>query len=133
MWGRREIENYVCSEQAIIAYARSSAEEAVDGPLFALGVAEEREKAMREAISEVGSALQTLEGLSPWSADVKASDQVLTPVFRAYSRRLGIFNDMAKKNCHRLVKHIHDGDLDSEINEKLDAISKVAAAAQPRR
>lgn len=133
MWGRREIENYVCSEQALIAYARSSAEEAVDGPLFALGVAEEREKAMREAISEVGSALQTHEGLSPWSADVKASDQVLTPVFRAYSRRLGIFNDMAKKNFHRLVKHIHDGDLDSEINEKLDAISKVAAAAQLRR
>lgn len=128
-WRRREIENYVCTERALIAYARSSAESAADGPLFALGVADERENAMRSAIAEVQSALQTLENLSPWSADAKASDQVLIPVFRSYARRLDIFNEMAKKNFHRLVEHVPADELASEITEKLDAIAEVAARA----
>ena len=129
MWRRREMENYVCSERALIDYVRRSAESSTEGPLFALQLAEQREEAMRHAIAEVGSALQTLENLSPWSADVKASDQVLTPVFRAYSRRLDIFNDMAKKNFHRLVEHIPDEDIEPEIVEKLDAIADVAKRA----
>ncbi len=129
MWRRREIENYVTSEQTLIAYARRSAEDAAEGPLFALGIIEKREEAMREAIAEVGSALQTLENLSPWSEEAKASDQVLIPVFRAYSRRLGIFNEMAKKNFHRLVEHIPDSDLDPEVTEKLDAIAKAGSRA----
>lgn len=130
MWRRREIENYVCSERTLIAFARQSAEEA-DGPLFALQIADEREEAMEAAISEVAGALLTLENLSPWSDDVKASDQVLIPIFRSFAKRLDIFNDMSKKNFHRLVDHLPTDEFDPEIVEKLDAIASVANEAAP--
>lgn len=132
MWKRREIENYLCSARTLEAYARSSAETVAAGPLFVSQVAQERVDAMQEAIAEVESALETLEGISPWSHDAKASDQVLTPIFRGYARRLGIYNEMAKKNFHRLVEFVPDDELDPEITEKLDAIAEVAAQARPR-
>jgi len=130
MWRRREIENYVCTERALIDFARFSAEQISEGPLFARQVADDREEAMRAAIAEVSAALQTLENLSPWSDDVKASDQVLVPVFRSYATKLDIFNEMAKKNFHQLVDHVPDDELDREIREKLDAIATIASQAK---
>lgn len=132
-WRRREIENYVATVRTLRAFARQSAEAAAAGPLFASQVVAERVTAMDEAIAEVEAALRTLSGESPWDHDVKASDQVLTPIFRAYSARLGIFNEMAKKNFHRLCDFVPQDELDDEIREKLDSIAEVAlqALAEP--
>ena len=87
---------------------------------------------MRQAIDKVESALSTLGKGSPWDGDVKASDEFLEPLFEAYFEKLGLPNLMAKKNCHELVEHVPDGEIDREIGEKLDAIARVAESAEGR-
>jgi len=56
-----------------------------------------RLEAMRAAVAEVESALKTLGKGSPWSADIKAGDDFLTPLFETYYGKLGLPNLMAKK------------------------------------
>lgn len=53
---------------------------------------------MRKSIDEIESALKTLGKGSPWSADIKASDDFLTPLFETYFSTLDLPNLMAKKN-----------------------------------
>ena len=79
---------------------------------------EKRQKAMSQAIEEVESALKTLGKGSPWSADIKASDDFLVPLFESYFGKLGLPNLMAKKNFYELAEHVPDSEIDSEINEK---------------
>ena len=131
MWKRREIENYLCSRATLEAYATASATEAVAGPLFTRAEADKRVNAMRQAIEQVESALWTLGKSSPWDSDVKASDDFLEPVFKAYFEKLGLPNLMAKKNCHELVEYVPEDEIDPEIVEKLDAIVRVAEGASP--
>ena len=57
---------------------------------------------MRDAIAEVESALKASGMPSPWSDDIKASDEFLDPVFASYFRRLNLPNLMAKKNYDEL-------------------------------
>ena len=131
MWKRREIENYVCSRATLESYATASATEAVAGPLFTRAEAEKRVNVMRRAIDQVETALRTLGKGSPWGVDIKASDEFLGPVFKAYFEELGLPNLMAKKNCHELVEHVPDQEIDPEIREKLDTIVRIADRAQP--
>ena len=111
MWQRRGIENYVCSRATLEAYAASSAPEELKGPLFTAAEADRRLEAMREAINEVESALRTLRKRSPWDADIKASDEFLTPLFNSYFEKLGLPNLMAKKSFHELVPHVPEGEI----------------------
>ncbi|MCY4597913.1 MAG: AAA family ATPase, partial [Bryobacterales bacterium] len=69
IWRRREIENYLCARTTLEAYARASAIEAASGPLFVNEESDRRLAAMRQAIDEVSSALQTLGKGSPWDAN----------------------------------------------------------------
>ena len=129
MWKRREIESYVCSRATLEAYANASASEEVEGPLFTAAEAERRLRVMRTAIDEIQSALRTLGKGSPWDADIKASDEFLTPLFAAYFAGLGLPNLMAKRNFYVLVEHVPDDETAPEIREKLDAIVRVAESA----
>lgn len=86
---------------------------------------------MREAIDEVARALQTLKGVSPWSNDVKASDEVLIPIFRAFSEKMGIPLDLRKSQLHELVSYLRPEDVPKEVTEMLDAIMAVARKAKP--
>ena len=131
VWNRREIENYLCARSTLEAYARASAAAAEPKPLFTGAEISKRSTAMGEAIAEVGEALETLGKGSPWSDDVKASDEFLTPLFKAYFEKSGIPNLMDKKNFHALVDHVPENEIDPEIGEKLDAIARVAASAAP--
>ncbi len=127
MWARREIENYLCRPDVLVAYAR------YDQPddLFGVAEADRREQTMREAMREVTAALATLGKPDPWSADVKASDDFLLPLFRAYFKKLGLPNLMDKNDYHALARLIARDDLDPEITAKLDAIVAVAQNARP--
>ena len=129
MWKRREIENYVCTRATLEAYAVASASEDVKGPLFTAAEADRRLGAMQAAIDEIESALKALGKGSPWSADIKASDDFLTPLFKAYFEKLGLPNLMAKKNFHELARHVPEAEIDDEVREKLDAIVQVAESA----
>ena len=84
---------------------------------------------MSEAIDEVSKALMTLGRESSWSDNVKASDEFLTPLFKAYFAKIGIPNLMAKKNFYELADYVPEDEIDSEIGEKLDAIARIAEAA----
>ncbi len=128
IWKRREIENYVCSRATLEAYATASASENA-APLFAAAEVEKRQNAMGQAIENVASALKTLGKGSPWSADIKASEEFLVPLFKAYFETLGLPNLMDKKNFYELAEHVPDSEIDPEISEKLDAIARVAESA----
>jgi len=130
-WRQREIENYLCTETTLMAYARASATTAEPMPLFSLSEAGRRAAAMQEAIAEIGEALDRLGKGSPWGNDIKASDEFLTPLFKAYFRKIDIPNLMEKKSFHALVDHVPEGEIDPEIGEKLDAIAAVAESAAP--
>ena len=131
LWKRREIENYLCTRSTLESYAEASATEAVPGPLFTKGEAARRVEAMRQAINEVTAALKTLGKGSPWEADIKASDDFLEPVFKAYFEKLELPNLMAKMNFYELVEHVPIREIAPEISEKLDAIALVAQSATP--
>ena len=92
---------------------------------------EKCQHAMGQAIEEVESALKTLGKGSPWSADIKASDDFLVPLFESYFGKLGLPNLMAKKNFYELAEHVPDSEIDPEISEKLDAIARVSERATP--
>ncbi|NQT20604.1 MAG: ATP-binding protein, partial [Planctomycetes bacterium] len=127
MWRRRELENYLCTEEVLLAFARH------DQPsdLFGLAETDRRKQAMRKAIAEIADALKALRRTDPWSADIKATDDFLDPLFRAYFEELGLPYLMSKTNYHVLAGLVPKEKINPEIVEKLDAIHKVATAAQP--
>ena len=131
-WKRREIENYLCSQTTLEEYARSSAKATEPGPLLALGEANRYLQAMREAIVEIETAMETLGQGSPWSHDTKVSDTFLTNLFKAYFRNLDLPNLMNKKDFYELAQYVPEDEIDLEVREKLDAIAQVAESAKPR-
>ena len=128
MWRRREIENYFCTEEVLLAYARHD----LPDDLFKESESKNREAAMRESISEVTKLLQ-IDEKDPWSPDVKASEEVLDRVFRLFFKKLDLPLQLRKSDYHILARLVQKKELDSEIKEKLDAIVAVAKKAKPRR
>jgi len=128
MWQRREIENYVCAEPVLIAYARH------DQPddLFDYGEVEHREKVMRECMAQVANALDILHKPGPWSDDIKASDDFLDPLFERYFAKLDLPNLLRKTDYHVLARLVPRDLIPPEVTEKLDAIVAVAQRARPR-
>jgi len=147
-WKKREIENYLCTQATLCGYVQASIEKEFPNPQAALDeyermpagnglpdnlpYQEEKKKrmnAMRKSIGEVASAMETLGHGTPWDADAKTSDDFLTPLFRAYFKKLNLPNPMAKKSFYELADHVPANEIDPEIREKLDAIVKAAKAA----
>ena len=127
-WQRREIENYLSSEGTLLAWAETAGPAGGAPDLFAQGNGERRRRAMVEAIRQVLAAAAVLRpGVDPVSADAKASDDFLTPVFREFFAILGETRRMPKKRFHELAPHIPDADLDPEIKQKLDLIAAAYA------
>ena len=131
IWKRREIENYLCSQSTLEAYATASAPETELGPLFTVAEAGRRLDAMRQAIDQIESALKALGKDSPWGDDIKTSDEFLEPLFGAYFKKLGLQSLITKKNFYELVEHVPVAEIDAEIREKLDAIVGVAEGSTP--
>jgi hypothetical protein len=122
MWRRRELENYLCMEEVLLAYARG--QESDD--LFSVAESSRRENAMRKSIEEVAKAIETLFECDPWSPDIKASDDFLDRLFRIYFKKLGMDNLLLKNDYHILAALVPKDKIDPEITEKLDAIVNVA-------
>ncbi|HEX9652642.1 MAG TPA: AAA family ATPase, partial [bacterium] len=100
--------------------------------LFGQAEKQQRESIMRESIDEVATALQTLGKPNPWSPDIKASDDFLTPLFSKYFEKLKLPNVMPKTNYHILAKLVSKEKIVSEVTEKLDAIANVASKAKSK-
>ncbi len=102
-WRRREIENYLCTKETLLNYAEASAMKDAVGPLFSPAESKRRIKAMEDAISEVEKSMETLDKGSPWDVNTKVSDDFLTPLFKLYFKKIGLYNLMAKKNFYDLA------------------------------
>ena len=128
-WSRREIENYLCYPETLLAFAEQI--EGDPGPLFESTLRERQTEAMRKAIEGVAAALRLLRRVDPYGPDVKASDDFLGPVFQSYFENLELPNLMQKTDYHGLVRFAPRGIVDPEITAKLDRIVEVAGRAKP--
>ena len=128
-WTRREIENYFTTEKVLMAYAKGAG--SVDD-ILEFANSNNRVEIMKSCILEMSSAFKTMKKSSPWSEDIKASDDFLDPLFANYSEKLKIRLVLRKGEYHRLVRFMHKDDVPAEVSEKLDAIVVVAKAARPR-
>jgi hypothetical protein len=126
-WRKRELENYLCQRDTLLAWAAARGRE-LYGPLFAATWKSE----MEAAISEITAALTTLKEGDPWGSEIKASDQFLTPLFSRFFERLNLPNLMRKTDYHTLARFVARDQIDAEVTEKLDAIVNVAGRARPR-
>jgi len=132
IWKRRELENYLCYPETLIAYAKASANKDMAGPLFTKAESDRRIKAMEESIGEIMDAMDKLGKGSPWGINSKVSDDFLDPLFKIYFKKLNLYNIMAKKNFHELANFVPIEKIDLEIKEKLDAIVQIAKSAKPK-
>ncbi len=128
-WRQRELENYLCYPETLLAYA-----EQVDGspgPLFEPAQRERQRAVMRESMDSVSAALKVLGKPDPFGPDVKASDDFLGPLFKSYFEKLGLPNLMQKTDYHILARLVSPERIDPEVIAKLDRITAVAGLAVP--
>lgn len=125
MWKRREIENYLCQRDTLLAWAQAQGN-AQAGELFASTWTD----TMAAAIEEVAAALATLGKPEPWGADVKASDDFLQPLFQKFYDKLGLPNIMRKTDYHTLAPYVTAAAIDPEVGEVLDEIDRVSRRDQ---
>jgi len=135
-WQKREIENYICTPEALLAYAAADGRPELAAPetgdLIDQAEAPQRVEAMQRAIAAMEQALERLRKPSPWSGDLKVSDEFLEPLFASYHQSLGLPEAlMRKKRYHLLADFVPLEQIAAEVTEKLDAIMAVAQAAQP--
>ncbi|PZS05424.1 MAG: AAA family ATPase [Candidatus Chloroheliales bacterium] len=130
-WERREIENYLCQRETLMAWAENQGRknEGENAPLLV----QRWINTMEDAIAEVESAMQTLGKGSPWSIDTKVSDDFLTPLFATFYRKLNLPNLMSKTNFHVLASFVPKGLIDLEVVEAIDNIVVVVGKAKPAR
>ena len=132
MWNRREIENYLCQPETLLAWAEASAEETSPGPLFTPGQAATRRKLMDECIHELVPPLALRNPDDVWWRDTKASDDFLDRLFEMFFDKLKLPNLMRKTNYHQLASHVAADRIDPEIAQKLDLLREVAQRAKPQ-
>jgi len=127
MWARREIENYLGTPEVLRAWAIHD----VADDLFGVAERGRRQQAMEQAITEVTHLLE-IDEKSPWSPDVKATDEVLDRIFRVFFKERQLPLTFRKRDYHLLAGFLSKQQIESEIVEKLDAIVATAARAKPR-
>lgn len=128
MWQKREIENYLCNEDVLLAWAKGERPndliEAMELP--------HRLEVMKTCISEITQALNTMGKGSPWSSDIKASEEVLMPLMRNYARKLGLpVQTENKARLHELVDFIAIEEINDEVVSMLNALYATAQEAKP--
>lgn len=123
-WQRREIENYLCRPEVLLRWAENS--QTYD--LFNDQERQRRLEAMQKAIAEVTRLLEVDEK-SPWSEDVKASDEVFDRVFRLFFRELNLPLAFRKANYYELIEYLAPDEIPPEVIEKLDMIAEISETA----
>lgn len=124
MWTRREVENYLCYRETLLAWARSEGENQM-GPLFW----ETWHSQMEGSIQAIESAMATLGQGSPWSPATKVSDDFLEPLFNHFFQALKLPNLMRKTDYHVLAQFVPRDLIDPEIGHVLGGILEVCESA----
>lgn len=127
MWSRREIENYLCKPEVLLAWALHAGGENEGGPLLATGWVNR----MEETIAETEAAMETLDKGSPWSGDSKVTDDFLNPLFRKFFKNLQLPNLLQKTHYHVLASYVQREEIDTEVVAVLDKVLEVSKRAKP--
>lgn len=126
MWSKRELENYFCARDILLAWASGASTE----DLFGRAEADQRFNIMNECIAELEKALEITGKAGPWSDDIKASDEFLDPLFRNYLKRMNLPESTIRKGSYfELADLLPTDRIDTEIVEALDLIAAVAKRA----
>jgi hypothetical protein len=86
---------------------------------------------MEERIEEIENARAILRQESPWSPDIKVTDDFLDGLFETFFEKLPMTNLMRKTNYHTLVQYVPTEQIDPEVVKVLDTILEVANKAVP--
>jgi len=119
MWSKREIENYLCHPSVLLRFAEA---ECGEDELFRA----QARRSMEEAIEEITAALETLGKPSPWSAEIKASDDFLDAVMKRFYAKRNLPLLTRKADYHSLVSYLEQGEIEEEVIGKLDSIARTA-------
>ncbi|MCU0228479.1 MAG: hypothetical protein MUF01_12645 [Bryobacterales bacterium] len=130
-WERREIENYLCQPETLVAYARRQAEVDCLGPLLSTASAEVAALDMDESIPRFASPAALDNPDDPYWKTIKASSDFLERVFKEYSTKRSSPLQMRKADYPLLVSLIPDHLLSPEIREALDMIHATQQHAKP--
>lgn len=123
-WTRREIENYICQEATLLAWAEAQGRQQL-GELFAATW----RTTMEASIDMIRAALAELGRPDPSSPDLKVSEEFLDPLFRRFFGELKLPNAMRKTDYHTLAPFVPVEAIDVEVRQKLDAIADAAGRA----
>ncbi|RKU12881.1 AAA family ATPase [Candidatus Poribacteria bacterium] len=127
-WQCREIENYIVSSKHVLTnWARNAAVEHTGDTLSS----EDCASIMKEQITEIEKARETLGQESPWSPNTKVSTEFLDPLFTSFFKKLELPNLMQKTNYHTLVQYVPADQIDPEITDVLGGILEIANKAAP--
>jgi energy-coupling factor transporter ATP-binding protein EcfA2 len=100
-WTKRELENYLCQKETLLQFAEQEGIKQ-HGPLFGPSW----KRAMEESIEEIEKALITLNKPSPWSPEIKASDDFLDSLFKKFYEKVGLPNLMSKSDYYTLAPYV---------------------------
>jgi len=130
-WKRREIENYLCQSETLIAFAREFGKDFAAGQLFEKSEIQTSEKVMKECIEDLLPPKAFRDSSDEYWLSMKASDDYLDRVFPEFFSKLNLQNLMNKSDYHKLAKFVKQEQIDPEINGVLDMINNVAGRAKP--
>ncbi|MEN9677708.1 MAG: hypothetical protein RIS76_3604, partial [Verrucomicrobiota bacterium] len=130
MWTRREIENYLVTPASLRAFVQHGlrSEDLLDEV--------ERQTRLRvldECIPELTNALRLTKREDPWGPDIKVTDEFLDPLFRLYYERLGVPQQLFKRDYHGLADSIPREEIAPEVVDVLDSLLKAAEQSRPYR
>jgi hypothetical protein len=128
MWKRREIENYLVTRESLLAYVTWGMD---THDLFSAAERERRIRIMTECIADLEHALAVTRKPSPWSEDIKVTDDFLDPLFVNYFQKLGTPQLTYKRDYHGLAETISLDQLDPEIDAMLDLVVTAVNSAVP--
>jgi ABC-type hemin transport system ATPase subunit len=132
MWQKREIENYLCQKEVLLAWAKAAGGRGEELPLLEGGYSSKWLDTMEQTIAEIEAAMAKLRKGSPWSPNTKVSDDFLDPLFESFFEKLGLRNMMRKTNYHEFAGFVPRERIDPEIIAVLDLIAETAGRAHPQ-
>ena len=132
MWPRREIENYLNPAQSLLRYAQHLGEQAVGpGPLFEESESTRWRDAMDRSVRDRVPPAAYRDGNDPYWHNAKISDELLAPVFAAFSTELGLPLGLSKADYHRLVGFLASGEVHQDVIAVLDTLAAQCLSASP--
>lgn len=128
MWRQREIENYLVTPESLRNYVQLGLR--TDDLIDAVE-RRTRLEVLEACVTDVVGALELTGKPSPWSGEIKVTDDFLDPLFRQFFKRRGLQQAMFKRDYHGLADAIPLEQIDQEVVDVLDAICAVAQRATP--